>query len=157
VRVYHHLPMSYRLGVGVRAVALLLVAATGHAQANEAVWSRLRSIEAAFRQGDATALRLSFSTAGKVRVELKDVPGGQRWYAPSQLQVIFAQIFDQYATRELAFPKTDVTLSSAGTAFARGRWLRRARHGGPDSTDTLTFTLCEEGGDWRILEIRSSR
>jgi hypothetical protein len=71
--------------------------------------------------------------------------------------VIFAQIFEQYSTRELAFPKTDVTLSSPGTAFARGRWLRRARHGGPDSTDTLTFTLCEEGGDWRILEIRSSR
>ncbi len=148
--------MRYRLGVGVRAVALLL-AAIGHAQANEAVFSRLRSIETAFQQGDATALRLCFSTAGKVRVELKDLAGGQRWYAPSQLQVIFAQIFDQYATRELSFRKTDVALSSSGTAFARGRWLRRARHGGPDSTDTLTFTLCEEGGDWRILEIRSSR
>ncbi len=157
MQVYDHVGMGYRRGVGVRALALLLVAASGHAQANEAVWSRLRSIEAAFRQGDASALRLSFSTAGKVRVELKDVPGGERWYAPSQLQVIFAQIFEQYSTRELAFAKTDVTLSSSGTAFARGRWLRRARPGGPDSTDILTFTLCEEGGGWRILEIRSSR
>jgi hypothetical protein len=145
------------LGLGIGVLALLLGAASDQAPASEAVWPRLRSIESAFERGDATALRNSFSTAGKVRVELKDVTGGQRWYAPSQLQVIFAQIFEQHATRELVFKDADVTLASPGTAFARGRWVRRARHGGPESTETLTFTLCEEGGDWRILEIRSSR
>jgi hypothetical protein len=147
--------MGDRLRIASGALALLLGVAAA-ASGNEDVWSRLRSIEGAFERGDATALRVSFSTAGKVRVDLKDLTDGQRWYAPSQLQVIFAQIFEQYATRELAFRKADVTLASSGTAFARGRWVRRSRHGGPESMDTLTFTLCEEGGDWHILEIRSS-
>src|SRR5258708_22567555 len=99
--------MGSRRGGGVRALALLLVAAGAHAQANEAVWSRLRSIESAFRQGDASALRLSFSTARKVRGGLKDVPGGERGDAPRQLQVIFAPLFAQYSTRQPALATTD--------------------------------------------------
>lgn len=124
---------------------------------NEALWARLRRIEGAFREGDANALRLSFPSAGKIRVEIKDLTEGQSWYAPAQLQVIFSQIFEAFATREMAFRRSDVTLSPSGTAFARGRWVRRGQHGGPETVDTLTFTLREEGGDWRILEIRSSR
>lgn len=71
--------------------------------------------------------------------------------------MIFGEIFQEHRTREMAFERNDVTLSPSGTAFARGRWIRRPQHGGAETVDSLTFTLREESGDWRILEIRSSR
>jgi len=45
----------------------------------------------------------------------------------------------------------------AASAFARGRWVRRPRRGGDDISQTVVLTLREEKGDWRILEIRTSR
>jgi hypothetical protein len=121
-----------------------------------ALWSRLDRIETAFRGGDATSLRLSCSERGKVRVDLKDLTG-QASYGPGQLQVVFGQIFEDYETQEFAFRRGDVSISTLGTAFARGRWVRRRSHGGRDTVETLTFTLREESGDWRIHEVRSSR
>ena len=50
-----------------------------------------------------------------------------------------------------------MTVTTPGVAFARARWLRKASGGGSDVTDTVTFTLRQESGDWRIHEIRSSR
>jgi hypothetical protein len=119
--------------------------------------SRLQHIESAFRGGDAGALRPSFASTGKVRVDLKDLTDGPASYGPGQLQVIFGQIFDGHRTREFAFRKQDVTVPSPGTAFAKGRWVRRARTGGQETADTLTFTLREENRDWRIYEILTSR
>lgn len=119
--------------------------------------SRLQNIESAFRNGDASALRPCFVSSGKVRVDLKALTGGPASYGPGQLQVVFEQIFDDQRTREFAFRKQDVTVPSPGTAFAKGRWVRRARAGGPETVDTLTFTLREEKQDWRIHEILTSR
>ena len=122
-----------------------------------ALKSRLRRIEGAFREGSAGSLRQSFSESGKVRVDLKELTDEPASYGCGQLQVVFARIFDENQTREFAFPKDDVTVSAAGTAFARARWSRRSRPSGQDSVDNLTFTLRQESGDWRINEIRSSR
>ena len=119
--------------------------------------SRLQRIESAFRGGDAGALRSCFASSGKVRVDLRDLTEGPASYGPGQLQVIFEQIFEGNRTREFAFRKQDVTVPSAGTAFAKGRWVRRARTGGQETVDTLTFTLREENRDWRIHEIQTSR
>jgi hypothetical protein len=119
--------------------------------------SRLQRIESAFRGGDAGALRSCFVSSGKVRVDLRDLADGPSSYGPGQLQVVFEQIFDGTRTREFAFRKQDVTVPSAGTAFAKGRWVRRARTGGQETVDTLTFTLREENRDWRIHEILTSR
>lgn len=124
--------------------------------ADAALWARLERIETAFRGGDANSLRLSCSERGKVRVDLKELTG-QTTYGPGQLQVVFGQIFEDYATREFAFRRSEVSVSTPGTAFARGRWVRRSSHGGRETVDTLTFTLREESGDWRIHEVRSSR
>lgn len=118
---------------------------------------RLERIESAFRDGDASSLRGCFSTAGKVRVDLRDLPDGQGSYGPGQLQVIFTRIFEEFRTRDFAFSKDQVTTSTAGSAFARGRWVRRNQPRGQETVDTLTFTLRAEGADWRISEIRSSR
>jgi hypothetical protein len=118
--------------------------------------SRLERIETAFRQGSAGALRDSCASAGKVRLDLQDVVAEQGSYGAGQLQVIFDQIFDQYRTSAFAFTRDDVKVSPPGTAFARSRWVRRAR-GGSEAVDTLTFTLRQEGGEWRVHEIRSSR
>lgn len=119
--------------------------------------TRLQRIESAFRQGDATSLRLSFSGAGKIRVDLGDLTDGQESYGAGQLQVIFGRIFEELRTQEFSFAKDAVKVSAPGTAFARGRWVRRSRPSGDQTIDTLIFTLREELGDWRILEIRSSR
>ena len=119
--------------------------------------TRLSRIESAFRQCDANALRLSFPASGKVRVDLDDLTDGQGSYGPGQLQVIFGQIFEDYPTREFVFEREEVRVSQPGTAFARGRWIRRHLNGGHESADNLTFTLRQEGGDWRIQEIRSTR
>jgi hypothetical protein len=116
----------------------------------------LRRIESAFREGDAGSLRLSFSSGGRVRVELRDLAEGQGAYGAGQLQAIFNRIFEQVRTEDFAFGKEDVRVATPGTAFARGRWVRRAPARGPETVDMLTFTLREESGDWRILEIRSS-
>lgn len=124
---------------------------------DDALWSRLQRIENAFVLGDARSLRSSFASPGKLRVDLDGLTDGRASYAAGQLQVIFGQIFGENRTRELAFERREVTLSSAGTAFARGRWVREPRRGGPSTTERLTFTLREEHGDWHILEIRSSR
>jgi hypothetical protein len=119
--------------------------------------SRLQRIETAFRGGDAGALRSCVASSGKVRVDLRDLTEGPASYGPGQLQVVFEQIFDDNRTREFEFRKQDVKVPSAGTAFAKGRWVRRARTGGHETVDTLTFTLREENRDWRIHEILTSR
>jgi hypothetical protein len=145
--------------------ALVLLAGHGHAaaaparaldsQGEDALWSRLRRIEQAFRAGDAGALRASFPATAKLRVDLPGLPGCPASYGPGQLQVAFAQIFAAAPTQEFTFAADDVTRPSAGTAFARGRWLR----GGASGTraETLTFTLREEEGAWRIHEIVAIR
>lgn len=146
------------------AAAALAVAAGLHsgpalraADLDPQLSSRLQRIETAFRNGDAGALRPCFGSTGKVRVDLRNLTEGPASYGPGQLQVVFEQIFDDHRTREFAFRKQDVTVPSSGTAFAKGRWVRRPEGGGPETVDTLTFTLREEKRDWRIHEILSSR
>ena len=147
--------------VAALVAALLLMILAGPSPGDEpttpALRSRLSRIEGAFRSGSAGSLRQSFSETGKVRVDLKELTDEPASYGCGQLQVVFERIFDENQTREFAFPKDDVTVSAAGTAFARARWSRRNRPGGQDAVDNLTFTLRQESGDWRINEIRSSR
>ena len=126
------------------------------AEAEHAVWGRLRRIEAAFRAGDAGSLRASFSSGGKMRVDLPHVAGCPASYGPGQLQAIFAEMFREGRTREFTFRRQDVTLPSRDTAFARGRWVRDTG-GTADREESLTFTLREEDGDWRIHEILAPR
>src|SRR5262245_1573448 len=118
-----------------------------------ALSSRLRHIESAFREGDAGSLRRSFCAGSKVRVELHELTDGQELYGPGQLQAIFNRIFEQVRTEDFAFRPDDVRIATPGTAYARGRWVRRAPPQGPETVDMLTFTLREESGDWRIREI----
>jgi hypothetical protein len=125
--------------------------------ADPSLTSRLRGIETAFRSGDAASLRPTFTASAKVRVDLKDVMEGPGSYGPSQLEVIFGRIFEENRTRQFSFRDEDVTVSAPGIAFARGRWVRKVRQGGTDLSDTVTFTLRQESGDWRVHEIRSSR
>jgi uncharacterized protein DUF4783 len=148
-----------RAGRTFAAALLLGAAATGaHAATLEpALSARLRRIETAFRSGDAGSLRPAFTANSKVRVDLKDVMEGPGSYGPSQLEVIFGRIFDENRTRQFSFKDEDVAVSAPGIAFARGRWVRKTGRGGTETTDTVTFTLRQESGDWRIHEIRSSR
>jgi hypothetical protein len=124
-----------------------------------ALCSRLERIESAFRAGDADALAPSLSSVVRVRVDLKDLPDGPTSYGTGQLQVILMQLFRKQRTREFSFRKLDgkqdLVVSTPETAFARARWVRR--NGSLDTTETLNFTLRQEGGDWRIYEILSSR
>lgn len=147
-----------RVTKGALAAALLLpLCALAAAPVEPPLASRLRRIEGAFRNGDAGSLRPAFTASAKVRVDLKDVMEGPGSYGPSQLEVIFGRIFDENRTREFSFRDEDVTVSTPGVAFARGKWVRKVRPAGGDITDTVTFTLRQESGDWRIHEIRSSR
>jgi len=143
--------------LGAVIAALLSGPAIEAGDGSEALWTRLRRIQSDFRSGDAPSLRTSFSSTTRLRVDLEGFTDRRASYAPGQLQVIFGEIFEEHRTREMNFERNDVTLSPGGTAFARGRWVRRPKHGGAETVDSLTFTLREEGGDWRILEIRSSR
>ncbi len=154
--------MWMRNAVASLSVVVLLAASAPRARGADgrvtdaSLAGQLRRIETAFRGSDARALRSSFST-GRVRVDLKGLTDGPGAYGAGQLEVIFERIFDENRTREFTIKDDDVAVSGPGTAFARGRWVRRPRPGGADATDTLTFTLREEAGDWRIHEIRSSR
>jgi hypothetical protein len=159
--VYDRMAMAHRMHDAGRAfsAALLLCSAASvqAATVEPALSTRLRRIETAFRSGDAGSLRPAFTANTKVRVDLKDVMEGPGSYGPSQLEVIFGRIFDENRTRQFSFKDEDVTVSGPGIAFARGRWIRRSGRGGTEGTDTVTFTLRQESGDWRIHEIRSSR
>jgi hypothetical protein len=155
---YH--PMKMR-AVGTALLGLLVLCTpASRADTAESVpaglLTRLQRIESAFRQGDAGSLRLSFPATGKMRVDLKGLTDGQESYGSGQLQVMFGQIFAEFRTRDFLIPQDEVRVSSQGTAFARGRWVRANREG-VERRETLTFTLRADGGDWRILEIRSSR
>lgn len=149
--IYHRVWM-----LGAWTAAALALTAAAPVGVDARLLSRLRQIEGAFRSGDASALRSSCSSGGKVRVDLKAPVEAQGSYGPGQLQVIFSDIFDASHTSRLEINADDVRVS-AGTAFARGRWTRRPKDAGPEAQGTLTFTLREEAGDWRVLEIRSSR
>jgi hypothetical protein len=160
--VYDRMSMTHRMqSARPIGAALLLVcgsaAALLAATVEPSLSARLRRIETAFRSGDAGSLRPVFTANTKVRVDLKDVMEGPGSYGPSQLEVIFGRIFDENRTRQFSFKDEDITVSGPGIAFARGRWVRRSGRGGADATDTVTFTLRQESGDWRIHEIRSSR
>ena len=140
---------------GASDVGLSLAASP--ARQEDALWSRLRRIEDAFRAGDAGALRTSFPSAAKMRLDLPDVPGCPASYGPGQAQVVFAQLFSAAATRHFDFQGDDVTRPSEGTAFARARWTRSDPGGRNGPTHSLTFTLREEDGGWRIHEIVATR
>jgi hypothetical protein len=159
--VYDRMGMAqaFRRAVGLGTAALLLSAPSGVAAAglDPALSTRLKGIESAFRSGDAGSLRPVFTSSVKVRVDLKDVMEGPGSYGPSQLEVIFGRIFDENRTRQFSFRDEDVTVSAPGVAFARGKWVRKVGRGGVEAPDTVTFTLRQESGDWRIHEIRSSR
>lgn len=147
-----------RVRAAMSALALLMAAgASFPAEVEPALWSRLQRIEGAFRGGDAGALRASLPASAKVRVDLKGLTDGPVSYGAGQLQVVFGQIFESHRTRQFAFRKQDVTIPTPGTAFARARWVRTRRPGGQEIQDTLTVTLREEAGDWRVHEILSSR
>ena len=127
------------------------------ADIDEGLRSRLRRVEAAFRQGDAAALRGCFSERAKVRVELADLTEGRGLYGAGQLQVIFARIFEQRHTRSMSFPQADTRIPAPGTAFARAIWVHAGARDGDERTDALMLTLQAERGDWRIIEMRSAR
>src|SRR4029079_3496870 len=58
--------------------------------------------------------------------------------------------------RQFSFKDEGVAASGPGIAFARGRWVRKTGHGGTETTDTVTFTLRQESGDWRIHYVASA-
>jgi hypothetical protein len=145
------------MGMAAAAVLFLAASASPAPAVDPSLVSRLRRIESAFRSGDAGSLRPAFTPNGKVRVDLKEVMEGPGTYGPGQLEVIFGRIFDENRTRAFSFRDEDVTVSTPGVAFARGKWVRKLRRGAVDASDTVTFTLRQESGDWRIHEIRSSR
>ena len=155
---YHRSRVSQTLLFALLIVGPSAAAAAAPAQPlPPGLHARLERIEAAFREGDAGALRSSFAASGKLRVDLKDLTQGQEVYGAGQLQVIFDQIFKSCRTRDFRFAPDEVSVPSPGTAFARGRWTRSGRRERVELVDTLTFTLRDDGSDWRILEIRSSR
>ena len=154
------MPHRRRLALALATAALgwtVPARASDEPEADPGLLARLRRVESAFRQSDANSLRLSFTDAGKMRVDIKDLTDGQETYGAGQLQVIFAHIFQGFRTQDFHFGKDGVKVSNPRTAFARGRWTRRYRPDGQEAVDTLIFTLQEDDGDWRILEIRSAR
>jgi hypothetical protein len=158
--VYH--PMAMRARSRAHLVAVAWLAASPALSAwsdatDESLRSRLRRVEAAFRQGDAVAVRGCFSDRAKVRVELLALTEGQGLYSAGQLQVIFTRIFEQRRTRSMSFPRGDVRIPAAGTAFARAIWVHAGTRDGDERTDALMLTLHVEGADWRIIEMRSAR
>ena len=140
------------LGLGPVPVARAHTPDAGDA----ALWSRLRRLESAFRQGDATAIRLASPTSGKIRLDLPPWTDGPCSYGPGQVQGVFAQVFADRRTHTFSFPKEEVEVSREGTAFARGRWVWDPP-AGERATETLVFSLRSEGGDWRVQEIRRAR
>ena len=139
--------------------AVLVLGSTVRAPAEPvepSLWSRLQRIEAAFRAGDAQALRALLPAEAKVRVDLPGLTDGPRSYGPGQLEVVFQQVFAATTDRELTFRPDDVKVPSARTAFARARWARKTGASGA-APEFVTFTLRETGGDWRIHEILGSR
>lgn len=115
----------------------------------------LDDVAGAVRRGDAALLRALATRGGRVRVDLRGVPDAQGSYAPGQLQVVLARVFEAFETRSFAFDD-EAREGAAPLVFARGAWVRRPRDGGAEVRETLTFALRLEQGAWRMVEIRSS-
>jgi hypothetical protein len=138
-------------------LATVWAAGAAAGPAEPLLWARLHRIETAFRDGDAQGLRALLPPEAKVRVDLRALTDGPRSYGPGQLEVVFEQIFQANQSGGLTFRPEDVKVPAAGTAFARGRWTRRKERAAPETVEWVTFTLREQGGDWRIYEILCSR
>jgi hypothetical protein len=149
----------------IAVLGLVLSLGVSHAYAHgqnsdlddDALWTRLRRLESAFRQGDATALRLASPGSGKVRIDLPPWTEGPASFGPGQIQGVFAQVFSERRTRAFSFPKEDVSVSPEGTAFARARWVWCGEGGDQRTSEVLVFSLRSEDGDWRLQEIRRAR
>ncbi len=113
---------------------------------------RLLAIAAAWRSGDARAIARYCTRAGRVQF---DLAGAQGSYGAEQLEMVLARVFERRQTRSFAF-EDDEREAAAATAFARANWEHRARAGGRETREMLTFALRLEGGEWRIVEMRSS-
>jgi hypothetical protein len=104
--------------------------------------SRLALLSRAFRTGDPGLLRRSLGPSGRIRLDLPERREAQGNFGPGQVAVVLSLDF------------RDVTVSGSDSAHARGQWVRRIN--GAAERETLLVTLQLDGGDWRIVEIRST-
>ena len=117
----------------------------------------LTAVETAFRDGDGRALRKSFSSVTRVRVDLGALTGGAASFSAGQFQVVMEGVFAGRRTESLAIAEDGVVLDGA-TAYAQARWHHSAVAGGTDRRrDTLTLVLRLEDGKWRVVELRAGR
>ena len=114
--------------------------------------SRLALLSRAFRTGDPGLLRRSLGPSGRIRLDLPERREAQGNFGPGQVAVVLSHVFRESATAFLDF--RDVTVSGSDSAHARGQWVRRIN--GAAERETLLVTLQLDGGDWRIVEIRST-
>lgn len=145
-------PAHQVTALGALAMGLVLVTEAARADA-DALRARIATIERAVVRGDAAALCAGATRSGRVRIELSGLADARGSYGPGQLQVVLQRVFTAFETRAFAFE--DDPRTGEPTVFARGVWVRRAREGGDEARDTLTFALRLEEGEWRIVEIRS--
>ena len=116
----------------------------------------LARLAGAFRSGQTEPLRELASVTGRVHVDLEGTLPVRGAYGPGQLAAVFARVFAGCETRSFQY-LPDGGRASDTSAFARARWVKRARGEQRDVEQTLTFTFALEDGAWRLVEIRASR
>lgn len=116
----------------------------------------LQRLAGAFRSGNPEPLRELASQRARVHVDLEGAGQIRGAYGAGQLVAVFARVFAECETRSFEF-LPEAQSSSGPSAFARARWVRRARAEQRDLEQTLTFVLALEDGAWRLVEIRASR
>jgi hypothetical protein len=139
--------------VGLLAAFALATAAP--ARADDALTARLHGLAAAWRAGDAVALAAAAARSERVRLDLHEIEGGRGSYAPGQLQAWLRLLFARCETLAFDF-EADPREAGTDWVFARADWRWRPRAGGDEARATLTWALRREGGQWRLVEIRSS-
>ncbi len=136
---------------GAWLAALLWLRVAGAAESGHS-GPPVEVLAAAWRAGDARAVTGHCTRAGRVQLELRQAQGS---YGAAQLEVVLARLFAALETRALTF-EDEQREAHEETAFARAEWRHRARDGGVETRETLTFALHLEGNVWRVVEIRSS-
>lgn len=144
--------------IAILLAALVALAAAAPRERDPDLEAALQVIEAAFRTGDAAALRPVLPAGSKILLDLESHSRPSAYYSPEQVVLIFDQLFQRMHVLRFHFDREDGSASGALLHYVPAQWSGRDDRGGVHET-RVQFMLAreEDDGTYRIREIKEVR
>lgn len=149
-------PRRARLG-GLALAVACAGAVPAPATPPEGAEGALRVLEAAFRAGDADALRPVLPDHTKVLLDLESFSRPMSHYAPEQVVLIFRRIFDECAVLRFDLDRKRASPPDSRLTYVPAAWSCRNRAGGTQEARVQFLLVPDEAGRYRVREIKEVR